>query len=108
MKPNVYFFNQRISITHSIPSVFHTNPPLEVCGVFPDIAKTLTQFGWKSSFSTKDKLTDHWINGNILNLINSFFHNSRQTLVLNGLSSHWKCRKTGVSQGSISEIFSYL
>ena len=87
-KPNDSCVNQYvISITHSIFSAFDANPSLKVCGVFLDFSKA---FDRVSHEGLLHKLMDSRINGNLLDLIESFLHNRHQSVVLNGQSFDWK------------------
>ena len=47
------------------------------------------------------KLKNNWINGNALQLLESFLHNRYQRAVLNGKSSSWLSVRAGVPQGSV-------
>ena len=90
--------NQLISITHNIYRAFDANPSLEVRGVFLDLSKAFDKV-WHEGLLYK--LKNNGINGNALQLIESFLHNRRQGVVLNGQSSCWLSIKAGLPQGSV-------
>ena len=90
--------NQLISITHNIDRAFDANPSLEVRGVFLDLSKAFDKVWHKGLLC---KLKSNGINRNVLQLIESFLHNRRQRVVLNGQSSIWLSMKAGVPQGSV-------
>ena len=55
----------------------------------------------KSGMKVLYKLRNNGINGNALQLIESFLHNRRQRVVLNDQSSSWLSIRAGVPQGSV-------
>ena len=73
--------NQLISITRNIYRAFDANPSLEVRAVFLHLSKTFDK-AWHEGLSYK--LKNNGINGNALQLIESFLHNKCQRVVLNG------------------------
>ena len=97
-RPNDSCFNQLISITHNNYRAFDANPSLEVRDVFLDLSKAFDKV-WHEGLLYKIK--NNGINGNALQLIESFLHNRRQRVVLNGQSSSWLSIRTGVPQGSV-------
>ena len=97
-RPNDSCINQLISITHNIYRAFDANPSLEVRGVFLDLSKAFDKV-WHEGVLYK--LKNNGINGNALQLSESFLHNRRQRVVLNGQSSSWLSIRTGVLQGSV-------
>ena len=97
-RPNDSCINQLISITHNIYRAFDANPSLEVRGVFLDLSKAFDKV-WHEGLLYKIK--NNGINGNALQLIESFLHNRRQRVVLNGQSSSWLSIRAGVPQGSV-------
>ena len=70
---------------------------LEVRSVFLDISKAFDKV-WHDG--TIYKLTQNGISGNLLNLLNDFVKESKQSVVLNGQVSTWKNINAGVHQGS--------
>ena len=97
-RPNDSCINQLISITHNIYRAFDVNLSLEVRGVFLDLSKAFDKV-WHEGLLYK--LKNNGINGNALQLIESFLHNRRQRVALNGQSSSWLPIRTGLPQGSV-------
>ena len=83
-RPNDSCINQLISITRNIYRAFDANSSLGVRGVFLDLLKAFHKV-WREGLSYK--LKNNVINGNALQLIESFLHNICQGVVLNGQSS---------------------
>ena len=83
-RPNDSCINQLISITRNIYRAFDANSSLGVRGVFLDLLKAFHKV-WREGLSYK--LKNNVINGNTLQLIESFLHNICQGVVLNGQSS---------------------
>ena len=104
-RPNDSCINQLISITHNIYRAFDANPSLEVRGVFLDLSKAFDKV-WHEGLLYKIK--NNGINGNALQLIESFLHNRRQRVVLNGQSSSWLSIRPGVRQGSVLGALFFL
>ena len=94
----VYTSLYLLSITHNIFTAFDANPSLEVRCIFLDLSKAFNRV-WHNSLI--HKLKNIGIDDNILSLIESFFHNRYQRVVLNGQSSKWQNVNTGVPQGSV-------
>ena len=69
-----------------------------VRGIFLDLLKA---FDKVSHEGLQYKRKNSGINGILLDLIGSFLHNRRQTVVLSGQSSNGKLLKGGVPQGSV-------
>ena len=80
-RPNNSRVNQLISITHNIYCAFDANSSREVRSVFLDLLKAFDKV-WHESLLYRLKRNE--INVNALQLIESFLHNRRQRLVLNG------------------------
>ena len=97
-RPSDSCINQLISITHNIYRAFDANPSLEVRGVFLDLSKVFDKVWHKGLVY---KLKSIGINGNALQLIESFLHSRRQRVVLNGQSSSWLSIRASVPQGSV-------
>ena len=97
-RPNDSCINQLISITHNNYRALDTNPFLEVWGVFWDLSKAFDKV-WHEVLLYKLKHND--MNGNALQLIQSFLHNRRQRVALNGQSSSWLSIRADVPQGSV-------
>ena len=91
-RPNDSCINQLISITRNIYRAFDANPSLEVQAVFLHLSKTFNKV-WLEELSYK--LKNNGINGNALQLIESFLHNKCQEVVLNGQSSSWPSIRAG-------------
>ena len=92
-RPNDSCINQLKSITHNIYRAFNANPSLEVRGAFLDLSKAFDKV-WDAGLLCK--LKNNGINGNALQLIESFLHNTRQRVVLNGQFSSWLSVRAGV------------
>ena len=90
--------NQLISVTHNAYHAFDANPSLEVGGVFLDLSKAFNKV-WHEGLLYKLKNSE--VNGNDLQLIESFLHNRHQRVVLNGQSSSWLSLRAGMLQGSV-------
>ena len=97
-RPNDSCINQLISITHNIYRAFDANPSLEVRGVFLDLSKAFDKV-WHEGLLYK--LKNNGIIGNAFQLIESFLHNRRQSVVLNGQFSSWLSIRADVPQGSV-------
>ena len=69
-----FFYHSAYSINSSIFSAFDANPSSELCCVFLDLSKTFDRV-WHEVLP--DKLQNSGINGNLLDLIESFLHNRR-------------------------------
>ena len=89
--PNDSCVNQRANL-------FDADPSLDVRGVFLDLSKVFDKV-WHEGLLYK--LKNNGINGNALQLAESFLHDRRQTVVLNGQSSSWLSIRAGVPQGSV-------
>ena len=97
-RPNDSCIIPLMSITHNIYRAFDANPSLEGRGVFLDLSKALDKV-WHEGLLYK--LKNNGINGNALQLIESFLHNRCQRVVLDGHSSSWLSIRVGVPQGSV-------
>ena len=104
-RPNDYCINQLISITRNIYRAFDANPSLEVQAVFLHLSKTFNKV-WLEELSYK--LKNNGINGNALQLIESFLHYKYQRVDLNGQSSSWPSIRAGVPQGSVLGLLFFL
>ena len=82
--PNDSCVNQHFSITHSIYPTFETNPSLKVLSVFLNLSKVFDKV-WHEGLLYKN----NGINGNALQLKESFLHNRRHRVVLNNQYSSW-------------------
>ena len=105
LRPNDYCINQLISITRNIYRAFDANPSLEVQAVFLHLSKTFNKV-WLEELSYK--LKNNGINGNALQLIESFLHYKYQRVDLNGQSSSWPSIRAGVPQGSVLGLLFFL
>ena len=97
-RPGDSCIHQLISITHDIHKCFDDNPSIEVCGLFLDISKAFDRVWHKGLLY---KIKNFGIEGNLLNLIESFLSGRNQRVTINGQSSNWLPIKAGVPQGSI-------
>ena len=82
-KPNNSCVNQLISIIHSVFTAFDAN--LQVYGISLDLSKAFDRVWHKCLLY---QLKNNRINGNLSDLIESFLHNRRQSVVLNSQSSN--------------------
>ena len=96
--PGDFCIHQLISITHDIHTSFDDNPSKEVRGLFLDISKAFDRVWHKGLLY---KIKNFGIEGNLLNLIESFLSGRNQRVTINGQSSNWLPIKAGVPQGSI-------
>ena len=94
----VYTSLYLLSITHNIFTAFDANPSLEVRCILLDLSKAFNRV-WHNSLIRK--LKNIGIDDNILSLIESFFHNRYQRVVLNGQSSKWQNVNAGIPYGSV-------
>ena len=100
--PNDSCINQFISITHNIYCAFDASPSLEVRGVFLDLSKRFDKV-WHEELLYN--LKNNGMNGNGLQLIESFLHNRRRRVVFQSFSS-WLSTKGGVPpQESVGILF---
>ena len=97
-RPSDTSVNQFKSITHNIYLGFNPNNSLEVRVDFLDLSKA---FGivWHEGLVYKIKING--INGHALQLIESFLHNRRQSVGLNGHCSIWILIRAGMPQVSV-------
>ena len=98
LRPNDSTINQLLSIVHTIFSVFHCNPPLDVRSVYLDISKACDRV-WLEGLIYK--LRRCGVSGNLLSLMKDFLANRKRCTVLNGKTSKWGSGTAGVPQGSI-------
>ena len=94
-KPGDSCINQLLSITHEIYKSFDV--ALEVRSVFLDISKAFDEV-WHDGIIYK--LTQNGISGSLLNRLEDFLKERKQSIVLNGQVSTWKNINAGVRQGS--------
>ena len=85
-------------ITRNIYCAFDANPFLEVESVFLNLSKAFDKV-WHECFLYKIK--NNGMNRNTLQLIESFLHNRRQSVVLNDQPSSWLSIRAGVPQGLV-------
>ena len=83
-RPNDFCINQFISITHNSYCAFDASSSLEVRGVFLDLSKTFDKV-WHEELLCN--LKNNGINGNGLQLIESFLHNRRWRAAFQSFSS---------------------
>ena len=94
-RPNDSCVNQLIFIPRNIYRASGPNTSLDIRGNFLDLSKAFDKV-WDEGLSLKFKVTG--INENALQLIESFLHNRRQRVDLNGQCSSWQSIRVGVPQ----------
>ena len=90
--------SQLLSIVHDINSSFDCDPTIDVRGVFLDISKAFDKV-WHDGILFK--LKTYGVKGKLLILIRNYLHAHYQRVVLNGQTSTWELKKSGVPQGSL-------
>ena len=73
--------NQLLSIVHNLYKDFDAYSPFETCGVFLDMSKAFDKI-WHQGLIFK--LKSPGVSDSLLNLIDSFFSNRFQRVLLNG------------------------
>ena len=94
--------DQLISVTLNIYGLFDANSFLEVRGIFLDLSKALDKIWHENRLN---KIKNNGTNRKSLQLIESFLHNRRQRVILNGQSSSWLLMRAG---GSILGLLFFL
>ena len=89
--------SQLLSITQEIHKSFNCNPPEDIRRVFLDISKTFDKV-WHEGLIFK--LKSYGVEGTLIMLLENYFKNRNQKVVLNGLNSSWKKILAGVPQRS--------
>ena len=90
--------NQLLSLVHDIHTAFDHRKCLEVRSVYLDMSKAFDKV-WHEGLIFK--LKQNGIEGNLLNLFQSYLADRKQRVVLNGMESNWGEVKAGVPQGSV-------
>ena len=99
-RPNDFYVIYLILMTHNIYRAFNVDYPLEVRGVFLNLLEAFDEVSYE--------LKNNGIDGNALQLFESFLHNKPQRVVLNAQSSSWQSVRAGLSQGSLLRTLFYL
>ena len=90
--------NQIICITQEIYRAFNCSPSLEVRSIFLDLSRAFDKV-WHQGLLFK--LESFGIRGKLLNLLENYFSNRFQRVLLNDQESSWLPIKARVPQGSI-------
>ena len=90
--------SQLLSITQKIHKSFDCNPAEDVRGVFLDIFKAFDKV-WHEVLIFK--LITYGVEVKLIMLLENYWKNRNQRVVLNGLSSSWNKTLAGVPQGSV-------
>ena len=90
--------NQLLFLVNEIHEAFENPKSLEVRAVFLDISKAFDKF-WHHGLLFK--LKQNGISGKLLNLFESYLHNRKQRVALNGFFSEYALVESGVHQGSV-------
>ena len=90
--------NQLLFLVDEIHQAFEDTTSLEVCAVFLDIAKAFDKV-WHDGLIFK--LKQNGISGSLLTFFESYLHNRKQRVVINGSFSDYFVIHSGVPQGSV-------
>ena len=90
--------NQLLFLVDEIHQAFKDTKSLEVCAVFLDISKAFDKV-WHDGLIFK--LKQNGISGSLLKFSESYLHNRKQRVVLNGSFSDYSVIQSGVPQGSV-------
>ena len=90
--------NQLLFLVDEIHQAFNDTKWLEVHAVFLDISKAFDKV-WHDGLIFKLKQND--ISGSLLKFSESYLHNRKQRVVLNGSFSDYSVIQSGVPQGSV-------
>ena len=97
-RPSDSTTNQLLFLVKEIHEAFENPKTLEVWAVFLDISKAFDKVWHKSLLF---KLKQNGISGKLLNLFESYLHNRKQHVALNGFFSEYAHVESGVPQGSV-------
>ena len=97
-RPSDSTTNQLLFLVNKIHEAFENPKSLEVRAVFLDISKAFDKVWHKSLLF---KLKQNGISGKLLNLFESYLHNKKQRVALNGFFSQYAHVESGVPQGSV-------
>ena len=89
---------QLLSIIHELQTAFDNNPTVDERGVFLDISKALDK-AWHDGLIFK--LKSYGVEGELLSLLQNYFQNREQRVILNSQISGWRKIKSGIPQGSV-------
>ena len=98
----VTLVSQLLSIVHEIQSSFDYNPPTDVRAIFLYIWKAFDEV-WHQGLLSKLKL--YGTEGNLLEI---YFDNRKQRVILDGQCSFWKTILSGLPHGSFSGPLLFL
>ena len=105
-RPGDSTVNQLLSITNDIYKDFEEVSSREMRAIFLDLSKAFDSV-WHDGLIYKLKVNG--ISGNILQLLQNFLKDRKQSVVLNGkTSSKWKSISAGVPQGSVRGLLFFL
>ena len=90
--------NQLLYLVNEIHEAFENPKSLEIRAVFLDISKAFDKV-WHEGLIFK--LRQNGIHGGLLKLFESYLHNRKQRVVLNGSFSEDSILESGVPQGSV-------
>ena len=90
--------NQLLYLVNEIHKAFENPKSLEVRAVFLDISKAFDKV-WHDGLIFK--LNQNGVHGKLLKLLESYLHNRKQCVVINGFSSEYSPIESGVPQGSV-------
>ena len=89
---------QLLAIIHEILTIFDSNLPADVRGVFSDISKAFDKVWHKGLLY---KLKYYGVEGELLSLLECYLRHRKQRVVLNGQNSDYRKINSGVPQGSV-------
>ena len=89
---------QVLSINHEIETSFDSDPPADVRGVFLDISKAFDKV-WHKGLLYKFK--SDGVEGELLSLLECYFRDRKQRVVLHGQNSDWRKINFSLPQGSV-------
>ena len=97
-RPGDYTTNQLLFLVDEIHQAFEDTKSLEVRAVFLDISKAFDKVGHDGLIF---KLKQNCIFGSLLKFFESYLHNRKQRVVLNGSFSDYSVIQSRVPQGSV-------
>ena len=97
-RPGDSTINQLLFLVNEIHEAFDDPKSCEVRAVFLDISKAFDKV-WHEGLIFK--LKQNGISGNLLKFFESYLHNRKQRVILNGSYSEYSSIESGVPQGSV-------